>query len=97
MGNAEAAGKSPLFLPAGLILIPLSAKDCWPLFSKSYPHWEAILNAHEELHNIQGLELTLAQCQKEFKKVADKISSMVLRRQQGATNKSRALVFTCRR
>jgi hypothetical protein len=61
-----------LFRTDGLI-----AKDCWSSFSKAYPEWIAILDAHEELHNTHGLESTLAQRQREFKKVADKLSAMV--------------------
>jgi hypothetical protein len=55
----------------------LIAKDCWSSFSEAYPEWIVILDAHEELHNTHGLESTLAQRQREFKKVADKISTMV--------------------
>ena len=65
-----------LFFTEFILMAP-TAKDCWPSFSKAYPQWEALLNAHNELHNIQGLESTLAQRQKEFKKLADKLSAMV--------------------
>lgn len=52
-------------------------KDCWPSFPHAYPDWEVILNSHEEFHSIQGQESTIAQRQREFKKITNKFSAIV--------------------